>query len=238
MIRQITNKIFPVTLAAFLLIFNQAPAEEAQVAQPEVVQPEVAQPAMAQEEKAQEQEVVLQQQEEKQRMLEGIEFLTGYSFGRIDGKNVDDPKRDYNTYPIIVDFDFNLKDLTKRIGINPPSLIQFQLEPYIAYVQSPNSNVELGGSFFFKVGLAPETWCLQPYVKAGAGMAYMSQHTREQSTQFNFIETGAFGLHYFFNKNTAITCEGRIRHLSNAGIDQPNHGINTYSGVAGISYKF
>jgi predicted porin len=69
-------------------------------------------------------------------------------------------------------------------------------------------------------------------------MVYMTNHTPEQSTQFNFISSGGFGAHYFFTKNTALTLEGRIRHLSNAGIKQPNHGINTYLALAGIAYKY
>lgn len=42
----------------------------------------------------------------------------------------------------------------------------------------------------------------------------MSQHTKEQATQFNFIDQAALGMHYFFRKNTAFTLEGRLRHLS------------------------
>lgn len=161
-----------------------------------------------------------------------IEVLTGFGHSKIKEKG------NYNLVPIIVDLDYNLKDLTKKIGFNPPVLLQFQLEPYISAVVEPNSNVELGNSFMFKVGLVPETWKLQPFVKAGAGFCYTSQHTREQSTQFNFIETGVVGFHYFFNKDSSIILEGRIRHLSNAGIDQPNHGINSYFGIIGISRKF
>jgi predicted porin len=66
----------------------------------------------------------------------------------------------------------------------------------------------------------------------------MTLHTREQSTQFNFASTGALGMHYFFKENTALTIEGRYRHVSNAGIDHPNSGINNTFAVAGITQKF
>lgn len=165
-------------------------------------------------------------------ILQGIEVLTGYGWGKLK------EKKDYNLYPLVVDLDFNLKKLTQKIGFNPPMLLQFQIEPYIAGVSSPNSNIEVGNAFALKVGFLPDTFAVQPYIKAAAGTLYMSQHTIEQSTQFNFYEYGGLGLHWFFRKNTALTVEGRFRHLSNAGIDHPNSGINTYFGLVGLSYQF
>ena len=147
-------------------------------------------------------------------------------------------KGNYNLYPLLVDFDFTLKPLIRKLNFNPGQLIQFQIEPYIAYVSSPDSNAEAGVSFFIKMGILPQTSKFQPYLKAGAGMVYITQHTREQSTQFNFIDSGGIGVHYFLTKNTNLTLEGRYRHLSNAGIKHPNSGINTVFVVAGISYQF
>jgi opacity protein-like surface antigen len=131
-----------------------------------------------------------------------------------------------------------MKPLTKKINFNPPSLLEFQIEPYIAGISDPEANIETGVAFFIKVGILPETSKFQPYIKAGSGFDYMSLHTREQGTQFNFASTGALGIHYFFKKNIAFTMEGRYRHLSNAGIDHPNSGINTAFAVTGITYQF
>jgi hypothetical protein len=170
--------------------------------------------------------------EAKPKCLEAIEFLTGFGWGKLREKD------NYNLYPVSVGFDFNLKTLTQKFNFNPSQLLQFQVEPYAAYVSSPESNLETGVSLFLKVGLVPQTWKFQPYIKAGAGPSYMTLHTREQSTQFNFIDTGAIGFHYFYNENTAFTLEGRYRHLSNAGIDEPNSGINTAFILVGLSYKY
>lgn len=170
--------------------------------------------------------------ETKPKSLEAVEFLTGFGWGKLR------VKQNYNLVPLIADFDFNLKPLIKKLNISPVQLVQFQIEPFISPVSSPDSNVEIGTSFFFKMGLLPQTSKFQPYAKIGAGMVYMTQHTREQGTQFNFIDQGALGMHYFFKKNTAFTLEGRFRHLSNASTASPNSGINTYFVVAGISYQF
>ena len=166
------------------------------------------------------------------KSLEAIEFLTGFGWGRLRAKD------NYNLYPLMVGLDFNLKPLTKKLNFNPKSLVQFQLVPYIATVTQPETNVELGTSFFLKVGLLPQTSKFQPYLKAGVSLVYMTQHTREQATQFNFAEQGGIGMHYFFAKNWGLTIEGLYRHLSNASIDHPNQGINTYFSSVGVTYKF
>lgn len=180
-------------------------------------------------------------EETKPRCLEGIEFLTGFSWGKLLSRNwkvVHESKRGYQLVPFLVDFDFNLKPLTKKLNFNPKQLLQFQIEPFISYISSPDANVEAGTSFLLKMGLLPQGSKFQPYIKAGLGLVYMTQHTQEQATQFNFTEQAGIGMHYFLRKNTAFTLEGRFRHLSNSGIDRPNHGINTYFALAGITYQF
>lgn len=177
-------------------------------------------------------EIKTRSRETKSRCLEGVEFFTGFGWGKLRAKE------NYHLYPVIVDFDLNLKVLTQKFNFNPAQLLQFQIEPFISTVSQPDANVEIGTSFFFKFGLLPQSSKFQPYGKIGVGMVYMTQHTREQGTQFNFIDTAALGMHYFFRKNTAFTLEGRFRHLSNAGTDNPNSGINTYFVVVGLSYRF
>ena len=171
-------------------------------------------------------------EETKPKNLQGIDILTGFGWGKLKEKG------DYNLIPFIVAFNFNLKNLTSKINFKPQSLLQFQVEPFLNPVINPDNNIETGVSFWLKMGLLPETSKFQPYFKLGAGLLYMTQHTREQSTQFNFTEQLALGMHYYFCKNTAITLEGRWRHLSNSGIKHPNHGINAYFVLTGVSYKF
>ena len=137
-----------------------------------------------------------------------------------------------------MDFDFDIKPLMRKLNFDLPVLMQFQIEPYISPIISPESNVELGTAFFLKFGLLPSNFRIQPYFKFGTGFSYMSLHTREQSTQFNFIDPVGLGTHYFLNKNTALTLEGRLRHLSNAAIKKPNKGINTYFILLGYVHRF
>jgi len=175
------------------------------------------------------------------KILKSIEFLAGYDWGYLLSRNwykIHEDKRLYSDFPLMVDFDFDLKYLTRKINFNPAPLLEFQVEPFAAYVREPDPNAEAGLNFFIKCGILPESSKLQPYLKAGLGLLYMTQHTREQSTQFNFTEAAGCGIHYFLWENTAFTVEGRFRHISNAGVRKPNHGINTYSCLIGICREF
>jgi len=174
-----------------------------------------------------------QEEEPKEsKCLEAVEFLTGFGWGKLRHE------KNYKLIPFMVDFDFNLKPLTKKLNFKPRSLLQFQIEPFVSFVSSPHKNIEAGTSFLLKAGLLPQTSKFQPFILGGLGMVYMTEHTTEQSTQFNFIEQAGLGFHYFFRKNIAFTLQGRFRHLSNAGMRSPNTGINTQFVLTGLSYQF
>jgi len=173
-----------------------------------------------------------QEEPPKAKCLEAVEFFTGFSLGKLHGQ------KNYEVIPFIVDFDFDLKPLLAKLNIRPKALLQFQIEPNLAVISSPHANMETGVAFALKAGLLPQTSKIQPYLKVALGLDYMTLHTHEQGTQFNFIEYGGVGAHYFFKKNTAFTIEGRFRHLSNSGIKDPNKGINAYFVLAGITQQF
>jgi hypothetical protein len=171
-------------------------------------------------------------EEEKTGVLDSIEVLAGFSSGELVRG-----QRSYMMAPISVAFNFNLKNLTKKLGFSLRQLFQFQIEPFAGFITSPKNNLETGTIFWFKMGFFPDTWKFQPYGKLGLGLDYMTAHIHQQSTQFNFTEQGALGMHYFLTAATAFTLEGRIRHLSNAGMREPNHGFNSYTLVSGIYHK-
>ncbi len=164
--------------------------------------------------------------------LQGIEFLTGFGRGELI------QKKDYHVMPIAIDFDFSIKPLSQIFCFNPSSLFQFQIEPFLSLVTQPETNMEVGTSFLLKLGLMPESSKIQPYIKGGVGVAYMSQHTLDQSTQYNFLLHFGAGVHCFFKKDHAVTLEYRFRHLSNASIKQPNSGIDVHFCLVGLTRLF
>jgi hypothetical protein len=171
-------------------------------------------------------------QETKAKCFSGVEILSGW--GQANLKT----KQDYHFIPLIVDFDFDLKNLNENLRSAFPGLLQFQIEPFFSLVLQPNHNIELGNTFGIKAGIFPETYKFQPYVRVGAGGIYITQHIPEHSTQLNFCEYAGAGGYYFFTKNTAFTCEFRYRHLSNGDIKKPNKGISSYMTICGLAYKF
>lgn len=170
--------------------------------------------------------------EPKPKAIQAVEFLSGYGWGHLRGQE------HYKSIPFIVDIDYDFKAITKKIGFNPSSLVQFQLEPFANWIYNPHDNVEMGLGFMFKFGLVPETWKFQPYLKAGSAPSYISLNMREEANGFNFISSACAGFHYSLTQKTALTAEYRYRHLSNAGTASPNSGVNTQVLLAGMMYSF
>jgi len=116
-------------------------------------------------------------------------------------------------------------------------------------------NFELLGTFFggeqinhndaYLVGIAPLLRYnfatgsrLVPYVDGGAGLSLTDIRKPDLSTDFEFNVQVGIGLHWFFKPNMAATLEGRWLHLSNAGIDRPNQGVNTSMILLGLDWFF
>lgn len=171
-------------------------------------------------------------EDKKAGSFQGIEVLGGW--GQASLKT----KQDYHFIPLFVDFDFDLKKINRDLKQNYPGLLQFQIEPAFSYVLQPNKNIEASTVFMLKAGVFPETWRFQPYIKAGIGGIFTSQHIPEQSTQLNFCEHLGGGAHYFFDASNALSVEVRYRHLSNADIKEPNKGISGYLTLVGLAHKF
>ncbi|MCD6539138.1 MAG: acyloxyacyl hydrolase [Candidatus Omnitrophica bacterium] len=165
------------------------------------------------------------------KSLNSVEFLSGWLSGDLREKD------DYRVVPLMLSFGFDLKPLAEKIGIRTKGILEFQLEPFLNVVTSPDNNVEAGLGLLLKYAF-PLNKRFMPYIKFGAGPVYISQHTREQSTQFNFVDTAGVGFSWFYRENLAFSFEYRYRHLSNASIKHPNKGIDANSFLMGISFFF
>ena len=164
--------------------------------------------------------------------LDSIEFLSGYLSARLE------EKEDYQALPFLVSFNFDLKPfIEEKTGFNFKGEFNFSLEPFISYVYTPDSNVEVGVNFLGKYVF--DFWeKVKLYLKGGLGVLYMSQHTREQSTQYNFLPQAGMGFSFFINETTSFNLEYRYRHLSNASFKNPNSGIDADLILGGIAIHF
>lgn len=149
---------------------------------------------------------------------------TGWGSGELKRQD------DYNLIPLYFQFGF---DIAKPFG----GKLKFILEPFLNTIVSPDSNVEIGNDFVLRYSY-PIVQKINLYIDFGLGMMFASQHTSEQSTQFNFTEQGGGGISYAFSKNKSINFGYRFRHFSNAGIKEPNKGIDMDFLLCGITVSY
>jgi len=166
------------------------------------------------------------------RWLKEVGLYSGYGVAPLK-----DPQSDYEIIPTIFRLGFDLNPFINKFGWNTKGLLEFELEPFINTVISPNSNVEVGSNFLVKYAL-PLTKKIYPYFEGGLGMLYMSQHTLEQGSQYNFLPQAGSGIMYFLKDNLAISAGYRYRHLSNNSLASPNHGIDVNMAVVGCSVVY
>jgi len=162
--------------------------------------------------------------------LDSIGVMSGYLFATLRYK------QNYKVIPLSVSFNFNVRNLFNNSEESKGDFV-FSLEPFINTVYSPDTNIETGVNFLVRY-VFPSKNKFRFYIKGGVGVLYMSQHTREQSTQYNFLPQIGPGVSYFLNQHTSIDFEYRFRHLSNASFDVPNAGINANVFLCGLTHYF
>jgi len=167
--------------------------------------------------------------------LESIDLLTGY-FG-IDKKDLEETEATYEGVPLFLSLNYNITPFFEKLGIKQKGKFYFLVEPFINTVIEPDSNIETGVDFLFKYSY-PIIDYFNIYIKGGSGVSFMSLHTKEQSTQYNFVSQAALGFSFNITKNLIFDLEYRYRHLSNAGIKHPNNGINSDFILGGFTILF
>ena len=164
--------------------------------------------------------------------IDSVEILSGYFTGPLKNKT------EYEAIPLLLGLHWDLNQpLHEKTGIDIKGDLDFAVEPFVSAVLGPNTNIEAGSNILFRYKL-PFKGRVVPYLKAGIGALYMSQHVEEQSTQFNFLPQCGGGFSFFINKNTALNLEYRFRHLSNASLKEPNGGVEVDTYLFGIEFMF
>lgn len=78
----------------------------------------------------------------------------------------------------------------------------------------------------------------RPYLEAGAGISYNDLDIHELGTGFNFLTFAGLGLRLPLNEAISLDLGLRLRHISNAGLDQRNHGVTSHQLQAGLAWNF
>jgi hypothetical protein len=66
-----------------------------------------------------------------------------------------------------------------------------------------------------------------PYFELGGGLLVSPDEIPAGTSNVNFLPQGSFGVYVFTREKRAVSLAARYVHISNAGISDPNPGINT-----------
>jgi hypothetical protein len=111
-------------------------------------------------------------------------------------------------------------------------------EPTFMITTTPSTTFGEGASLLLRYNFVTGTrWV--PFLDLGMGILHWNLNLPTiLETRFNFtLQTGP-GLHYFATDHLAITGQVRLHHISNAGIESPNIGVNSSVYLLGVSYFF
>ena len=75
-----------------------------------------------------------------------------------------------------------------------------------------------------------------PFGIGGVGAMYTGLQGLDLGGPFEFASFVGVGLHTFVTDQIALTLSWRIRHISNAGLQQPNRGLNTNFFLVGVDF--
>ena len=102
---------------------------------------------------------------------------------------------------------------------------------------NPSHAYLIGAAPLLRYNFAPGgRWV--PFIDFGAGVTATDIRDGDLSTTFEFNLQAGAGTHFFLRKDLALTFQYRFIHLSNAGIDFPNLGVNTSNFMLGLSWFF
>lgn len=81
---------------------------------------------------------------------------------------------------------------------------------------------------------------IRPYAEFSGGPFWtdLAGKIPEESSQFNFVLMAGFGVSYFLTDQVALNAGYRFQHISNAGTQYPNLGLNASLPYGGFSFYF
>ena len=168
----------------------------------------------------------------------GQTCLPLYESGVVIGygtSNIEEGK--YKPLLMIWHIGFDLKEFTSERSVDRNNTISLYLEPQINPAFSPETDMEFGVGIGLKY-MHQITDRLSAYVMASVGPHWITLQTKNQANGFIFSDMAGVGLSIFVTKSAALNLEFRARHISNAGLAEPNGGINSYFSAIGYSVFF
>jgi hypothetical protein len=156
-----------------------------------------------------------------QARMFGLKLGYGRSFGT---RNI------IETVAVLPYFYLPLHELTALIDlglvIEPGFFYYFEPEHAEGFGITPRLRLDFGH------------WAITPYVEAGVGLFYTDLNVHELGQKFNFTPQGEVGVDFRIVSCTLLNLGYRYHHISNAGMNERNGGVDSNMVIIGISRKF
>jgi hypothetical protein len=110
-------------------------------------------------------------------------------------------------------------------------------EPQVNPSGTPSLNVEFGVGVGLKYAY-PVSDLFSLYVLGSVGPHYITLSTVDQAQGFLFADSIGGGVSAAISPGSALNFEYRFRHLSNGGIEVPNHGVESSIGLIGFTLSY
>ena len=117
-----------------------------------------------------------------------------------------------------------------------PGALGFGIEGLFKHFYETNSAMELGGGPYMRWRWV-RPW-VQPYAEVGVGMLYNDLKNFSLSSRVLFSVNGAVGVEIPVTARLGLTAGYRFRHISNAGQDEVNPGLNTNIFCTGVTLTY
>ena len=114
---------------------------------------------------------------------------------------------------------------------------EYRIELFGGAQYSPSSEWLVGLTPHLRYNFATGTRWI-PFFDAGAGVTATGIKHPDLGGTFEFNLQPGVGMHWFVRDNLALTGEVKYLHMSCAGIDKPNLGLNDVIGWIGLTWFF
>jgi hypothetical protein len=133
-------------------------------------------------------------------------------------------------------FGYMLNDLNE----NGPWHGNFELlaEGFAGGIFNGRGTYTASGTLWLRYNIVPSSCKLVPFVQLGGGVSMFDLDRQIFGQAFNFNLNAGLGARYFLNEHTSINAEYRFQHISNAGMDEHNLGINAQGATVSVSWYF
>ena len=79
---------------------------------------------------------------------------------------------------------------------------------------------------------------VSPYLEVSTGVLYLDGDSPDTGSSLNFDSHFGLGLNFRVTDSLRLSTGYRLRHISNAGLDEVNGGLNTHQFLMGFSHSY